>query len=129
MSVATRSIGATSWAGAPGSSTLQFQATMTAGTGQVVSPDKYYLQYSPSIQRIVDLSSGANTISFNANARAFYIELPSGNTTGVTVKGVTADTGWAMHPNGALFATIPSSTPSICLTAAGDITGVKIWEW
>lgn len=47
--------------------------------------------------QLVSLSSGNNTITVPSNAVAVTIEMPSGNTVQVTLKGVNGDTGIALH--------------------------------
>lgn len=75
--------------------------------------------------QLVNLSSGANTITVPANAVAVTIIPPSANAVSITLKGVTGDTGIALN------LTDPSSiglnsVSTFCLTAGGSITGVRL---
>lgn len=76
---------------------------------------------------LLDLSSGANTITIPTGATAALIVMPSTNTTGVTLKGVTGDTGLALAPAGWQLINWGASVPStFVLTAAGAISNVEI---
>jgi hypothetical protein len=83
---------------------------------------------SPGVVALVDLVTGANTITPPTGTKAVTIIPPSGNLILITLKGVTGDTGVPLH------LTDPSSialnaADDFCLTAADDIVGVRlIWS-
>ena len=63
-----------------------------------------------------------------AGAYGCLIEPPAGNLVGLTLKGVTGDTGIPIAANLITFQT-PSSANVIGLTSAGAITGVVTLTW
>lgn len=79
-----------------------------------------------------NLANGANTISVPTAGSAVpvgvWIIPPSANTTSITLKGVSGDTGIALHLTSATFVSLASGVSSFVLTAGGSITGVRlIW--
>lgn len=75
-----------------------------------------------------DLSSGANTITVPTGFKAVTIIPPAGNTTLITLKGVTGDTGVPLHLTDPSSIGLDSTESTFVLTAAGSITGVRlIW--
>lgn len=88
---------------------------------------------SPGQVQIVDLSSGANTITVPTGGAtvptACTIIPPSGNTTSITLKGVTGDTGVRLHNTDPTSIAVYSSVTSFCLTAGAALTGVRlVWS-
>src|SRR5712672_2440886 len=73
--------------------------------------------------QLVNLASGANTITVPTSARAVTIIPPSGNITTITLKGVTGDTGVSLHLTDPTSIGLNGVT-TFCLTAGGTITGV-----
>lgn len=66
------------------------------------------------------LASGANTIAVPTWATSVLIEPSSANVEGLTLKGVTGDTGIAISPTQPTLLSFPVTTPAnIVLTAAG----------
>lgn len=84
---------------------------------------------SPAQIELVDLSSGANTITPPTGARACTILFPAGNTVLVTLKGVTGDTGVVLHLTDPTSIGLNSAASTFCLNAASALTGLRlIWS-
>jgi hypothetical protein len=84
---------------------------------------------SPGGSVVVNLASGANTITVptgGATVVAATIIPPAGNTIQITLKGVTGDTGVALHLTDPTSLGLAASQTTFCLTAANTITGVRI---
>lgn len=78
------------------------------------------------------LASGANTITVPvvtgiAVPTAVTIVPPSGNLTSITLKGVTGDTGIALHLTDPTTIALASSVANFVLTAGAQILGVKLY--
>lgn len=87
---------------------------------------------SPGSIEVQALASGANTItvpsSTGVTVTACTVIPPSGNTTSITLKGVTGDTGIRLHNTDPTTIAIYSDVTSFCLTAGAAIQGVRlIW--
>lgn len=87
---------------------------------------------SPADLGIQSLSSGFNEItvpsSTGVTVTAVTIIPPTGNTSSITLKGVTGDTGIALHVTDPTTIAIASSVTTIGLTAGAAIQGVRfIW--
>jgi hypothetical protein len=73
----------------------------------------------------VTLASGANTITVPSWAVGCIINPSVTNTTGMTLKGVTGDTGVPLDPSGPTLLNFPSSPgASFVLTAASLFTTI-----
>ena len=88
---------------------------------------------SPASIAVQALSSGANTItvpsSTGVTVTACTIIPPTGNTTSITFKGVTGDTGVRLHNTDPSSISINSDVTSFCLTAGAAIQGVRfVWS-
>lgn len=84
---------------------------------------------SPGQVQIVTLASGANTItvpSGGSTPTCCTIVKPSTNTTSITLKGVTGDTGVALHLTDPDSISIGTAVTSFCLTAGAQIIGVRL---
>lgn len=85
---------------------------------------------APGAVSIYTLAAGFNTITLptgGSTPRGATIIPPDDNTETLTLKGVTGDTGIALHktdPTVITFDTVPPA--SIGLTAGGTITGLRI---
>lgn len=92
-------------------------------------------QANPSAVRPEDsvtLASGANTITVptggGTQPTAVTIWPPNGNTTSITLKGVTGDTGIALHLTDPTTIALASSQTSFVLTAGtAGITGLRLY--
>lgn len=77
-------------------------------------------------EQVVDLASGANTITVPTGAVAMIMALPSGNTVAVTLKGISGDTGILLHTTYPLVLPL-GSVSTLVLTAAGAVTATIVW--
>jgi DnaJ-class molecular chaperone len=86
---------------------------------------------SPGTIEIKTLTSGANTITVptgGTTPTAVTIIPPAGNTVTLTVKGVTGDTGVAIHLTDPTTLALASSVTTFCLTTSNTLTGIRfIW--
>lgn len=85
---------------------------------------------SPGQIEIKTLSSGANTITVptgGATVVCCVIVPPTGNTTSITLKGVSGDTGIRIHNTDPTSVAIDSSVTTFVLTTGGTITGVRFY--
>lgn len=86
---------------------------------------------SPGQHQVITLASGANTITVptgGTTPKAVTIVKPSGNTTSITFKGVTGDTGVRLHDTDPDSISLDSSVTTFCLTAGASLEGVRlIW--
>jgi hypothetical protein len=81
----------------------------------------------------VTLSSGANTITApvitGLTVSALTIIPPAGNTSLITLKGISGDTGVAIHKTDPTSIALDSTFVSLVLNAAAQINGVRlIWS-
>lgn len=84
---------------------------------------------APGQYELKTLASGANTITVptgGSTPTGVTIIPPSGNTTAITVKGVTGDTGVRIHDTDPTSLGLDSSVTDFCLTAGAQITGVRL---
>lgn len=86
---------------------------------------------SPGSVTVQTLSSGVNTITVPATTgvtvTAVTIVPPTGNSTSITLKGVTGDTGVRIHNTDPTTIAIDSSVTTFCLTAGADISAVRFY--
>lgn len=102
-------------------------------SGDVDAPNLAYAaginESSPGSIAVTDLVSGANTITVPSDATAVTILPPAANTIGVTLKGITGDTGIVLHLTDPSSLAIASSVTSFVLTAADALPGVRlVWS-
>ena len=83
---------------------------------------------SPATESLVNLASGANTLTAPVSAVATRLTIipPAGNTILLTLKGVTGDTGVPLHKTDPTTVGVDSSLATLCLTAANVVNGVRI---
>lgn len=85
---------------------------------------------SPGAISVLTLASGFNTITLPTGGTtpvAATIVPPPGNTQTMTLKGVTGDTGIALHKTDPSTVTFDSPPPvSFGITAGGTIAGLRI---
>lgn len=73
----------------------------------------------------IALASGYNAFTIPAGTTIVMVVLPPGNSTGVTAKGPTGDTGIPLQPAGGVWLFMPaSSVTTFGLTAAGVIASI-----
>lgn len=106
--------------------------TFTGDVEGTQTPEAATNVASPASIEIQSLSSGANTItvpsSTGITVTACTIIPPAGNTTSITLKGITGDTGVRIHNTDPTTVAIHSDVTSFCLTAGSAIQGVRfIW--
>jgi len=86
---------------------------------------------SPGSITIQALASGANTItvpsSTGVTVKAVTIVPPTGNTTSLTLKGVTGDTGILLDETDPTTISLDGTVTSFCLTAGAAIQGVRFY--
>jgi hypothetical protein len=85
---------------------------------------------SPAQVQIVTLAIGANTITVpggGTTPTCCTIVKPSDNTTSITLKGVTGDTGIRLHDTDPDSISIDDSVTTFVLTAAAEIIGVRLY--
>lgn len=92
-----------------GSSTVLLTWTITAGVSSSV----------------VDLASGANTITVPSGTTVVIVIPPATNTQTITAKGVTGDTGFQLSKTNPSVLAWQTGTTFV-LTAGAAITGSKI---
>lgn len=93
-------------------------------------------EVSPAQVTFVDLASGLNTITVPISATtvatlptAVTIIPPVGNTSSITLKGVTGDTGVRIHNTDPTSIALDSSVTTFALTAGAAIKGVRlVWS-
>lgn len=135
--MATRDLSPTAWT-APGAARLSIHLIQSALSDETVPFDVWVNDYSPLYvgppiltDGSIGLANGFNAIKNpdTTNDRFFILVPPRGNTTGLTLKGVTGDTGLALNPNGPIVLSLPASSQpaSVGITTTGAITGVKVY--
>ena len=86
---------------------------------------------SPGSVTVQTLSSGANTITLPSTTGVTVVSVtikpPTGNTTSITVKGISGDTGIRLHNTDPSTLTFDSSVTSFVLTAGASIVGVRFY--
>lgn len=86
---------------------------------------------SPGSQEIKTLASGVNTITLPTGGSTVVsctITPPSGNSTSITLKGVTGDTGVRIHNTDPTTITFHSTVTDFVLTTGAQITGCRfVW--
>lgn len=85
---------------------------------------------SPAQVQIVTLASGANTITVptgGTTPKCCTIMKPSDNATAITLKGVTGDTGVALHLTDPDSISIGATVTTFVLTAGAQIIGVRLF--
>jgi len=84
---------------------------------------------SPAQNDLVTLSSGANTITAPTGGsvpKGVTIIPPTNNDQTLTLKGVSGDTGIALHRTDPTSLALETGVSSFVLSAGGTITGVRI---
>lgn len=86
---------------------------------------------SPGQMEMKILASGANTITPPAGATPVSVTIvpPAGNVITLTLKGVTGDTGIALHLTDPTTIALGSPTATFCLTAGSLFTNPTRFYW
>lgn len=118
---------------APGTSLLGLLVTLSDQSLDPKILDQWLSNYSPCVDLTVTTAVATfQTIatlvpSLDANARFVVIVPPRGNTTAITLKGISGDTGVPMHPNGVVVIALPSGGAATWgITTAASIVGLRI---
>lgn len=85
---------------------------------------------SPGQLEIKTLSSGANTITVptgGSTPTAVTIVPPTGNVVTMTLKGVTGDTGVALHLTDPTNIALASSVTTFVITTSNTLTGIRFY--
>lgn len=85
---------------------------------------------SPGSIEIISLASGANTITVPTGGtvpKAVTIIPPTGNQDTLTLKGVTGDTGIALHLTDPFTLSLATTVTDFCITAGDDMDGVRLY--
>ena len=85
---------------------------------------------SPGQIQLITLSSGFNTITLPTGGSTVVsctILPPVGNTQTLTLKGVTTDTGVALHLTDPTTVAFASSVTTFGITAGGTVTGMRLY--
>jgi hypothetical protein len=85
---------------------------------------------SPAAVEIKSLASGANTITVPTGGtvpKAVTIIPPTGNQDTLTLKGVTGDTGIALHLTDPFTISLATSVTTFVITAGDDMDGVRFY--
>jgi hypothetical protein len=75
------------------------------------------------------LASGANSITVPSGTKWVIIVPPAGNSTTLTFKGVTGDTGVVLHPTEPAIISLASSVSTFCLTASALMTSPTLFQF
>lgn len=85
---------------------------------------------SPGSVEIKTLASGANTITpptGGSTAVSVTIVPPTGNVVTITLKGLTGDTGFLLHPTDPSTFALASGTTTFVLTCSSTLTGIRLY--
>lgn len=85
---------------------------------------------SPGSVEIKSLASGANTITAPTGGtvpKAVTIIPPAGNQETLTLKGVTGDTGIALHLTDPFTLSLATTVTTFCITAGGAMDGLRLY--
>ena len=99
--------------------------------GDLAGTSEYEAAYntvSPGAAYPVELGSGANTISKPTNATCVTILKASDNTTSLTFKGVSGDTGVRLHDTDPDSISLATSVTSFVLTTGAAMTVRLVWS-
>ena len=85
---------------------------------------------SPGTVEIKSLVSGANTITpptGGTTPKACTIVPPASNAVTMTLKGVTGDTGIALHLTDPFTVSLSTGTTTFVITAGAALTGIRLY--
>lgn len=102
--------------------------TMTGDVSAQASPAAAENTAAPGSIEVKNLANGANTITPPTGTKAVTIIPPAGNTTSITFKGVSGDTGLRLHNTDPSSFSFNAAADTFVLTAGAAITGMTyIW--
>lgn len=102
-------------------------------TGDVIGTETIFAASnaaSPGSVEVKTLASGVNTITVptgGATTVSCTILPPTGNTTSITLKGVSGDTGIRLHDTDPTTLAIHSSVSAFVLTTGAIVTGLRLY--
>jgi hypothetical protein len=85
---------------------------------------------SPGSVELKTLTSGANTITVptgGSTPSAVTILPPTGNTVTLTLKGITGDTGVALHLTDPTTIALATTVTTFVLTTSNTLTGIRFY--
>jgi hypothetical protein len=80
---------------------------------------------APGVIEKKDWTTGANTVTAPSGAKGVTIKPPAGNTQALTLKGISGDTGIAIHKTDPTSLGL-DSVSTFVVNAAGSVTGVVL---
>jgi hypothetical protein len=75
------------------------------------------------------LASGFNTINVPSGSLWVIIVPPSGNTTSLTLKGITGDTGIVLHPSQPSLIGLAAAQTTIGITAGASMSSPTLFQF
>lgn len=105
-----------------GSLTLTAQFSNPLGPNQTINPGTQNYTNVVGSTLAIALSSGFNTITIPTGTTTVVVQLPTGNATAVTLKGVTGDTGIPLAVTSFAKFDPVSGTASFGITAGSAIS-------
>lgn len=107
---------------------IQFSGDVTLGIIQSAADNTV----SPAVETIQTLASGANILTAPVVSGIVVTSLtiipPAANTSLITLKGVSGDTGIALHKTDPTTVAVDTTFTSLVLLAASTIVGVRfVW--
>lgn len=110
------------------------RTTIISFAGDLIGTESYRNTNtdSPAVIQLINLTSGATTvaipISGTAKPRSVTIVPPALNTTELTLKGVSGDTGVILHLTDPTTVSLSTAPSSFVIAAGGNLTGLRlIW--
>lgn len=100
-------------------------------SGDVNAPDLTYAAAqntaSPGMVETKALANGFNSIAVPTGSKSVTIIPPSGNTTTLTLKGVTGDTGIGLHLTDPTSIGLATGQATVGITTNGAVTVRLVW--
>ncbi len=99
-----------------GTSTLTVTGTLASGTtgSEAMATNSIVNTSAVEYVQLIALANGANTITVptTGTPKGFYLIMAPGNTSVITLKGVTGDTGFAIAKTGIVVMSFDTSPPA-----------------
>lgn len=94
-----------------------------AGGDFVLTLPEYVDDAPIGYRQLIDLTTGANTITIPTGASAVIIIPPTTNTQALTLKGVSGDTGISIHKTSPTYVPFGTTPANFVVTSGGTVTG------
>ena len=107
-------------------SNVTIQVSMSGDVVAQASPAATANTSAPGELRTITLANGFSTITPPTGATGAVLIPPSANTTSITFKGVTGDTGYRLHNTNPSFITLNAASATFGLTVGAEITSFRI---